>query len=177
MAAFGAGLAHTLLTLLLSVVTVFLLVMLYVLAERLIAVPTIGAKGVLEHSPLPAHKFGPAGSTERPTSVSRPWGLALTVGALCMTVVLGTGYIAPMKAIESQPSTLIIGHRGFVAGGVENTIPALEAAAKASADLVEMDVMQTKDKHFVVIHDHSLGRLAGKKAEVTDLTLAELTQT
>ena len=52
-------------------------------------------------------------------------------------------------------------HRGFVEGGVENTIPALLAADKAGADRVEFDILQTKDLKFVVMHDTNLQRLAG----------------
>ncbi len=38
-----------------------------------------------------------------------------------------------------------------------------------------MDVLQTKDERFVVIHDANLGRLAGIDSNVKDMTLDELT--
>ncbi|MFY0088585.1 glycerophosphodiester phosphodiesterase family protein, partial [Acinetobacter baumannii] len=55
------------------------------------------------------------------------------------------------------------------------TISGLEAAHAAGADLVEMDVMQTKDGRFVAMHDATLGRLAGRPDAVKDLTFDELT--
>jgi glycerophosphoryl diester phosphodiesterase len=52
----------------------------------------------------------------------------------------------------------------------------LQAAAKAGADRVEFDVMETKDGKFVVMHDTNLKRLAGKNLNVKDLTQDELTK-
>lgn len=77
-------------------------------------------------------------------------------------------------AALAAPDTLVLGHRGFSDGGAENTIAGLEAAAAAGADLVEIDVMQTADERFVVMHDASLSRLTGQDLKVMDLTLDEL---
>ncbi len=71
--------------------------------------------------------------------------------------------------------TLIIAHRGDVFSGVENTLGSLLAAKKAGADLVEIDVQETKDGKPVVFHDTTLSRLAGRQEKVADLTLNELT--
>ncbi len=70
----------------------------------------------------------------------------------------------------------MLGHRGFSDNGAENTLEGLEAAVEANADFVEIDVMQTADKRFVVMHDAGLSRLAGQDVNVKDLTLDELTQ-
>lgn len=97
--------------------------------------------------------------------------------ALCAAVAVGLGAAAlpSMHRLAAYPDTFVLAHRGFTEGGVENTICSLEAAAEAGADLVEMDVMQTKDGRFVVMHDAKLSRLAGTDAAVKDLTLDELT--
>lgn len=89
---------------------------------------------------------------------------------------LGVASIAPMQHLATAPESLVLAHRGFSDGGVENTLSGLEAAARAGADLVEMDVMQTKDGEFVAMHDAVLTRLAGHDVAVKDLTLAELTR-
>ncbi len=68
----------------------------------------------------------------------------------------------------------VVAHRGYVAEGVENTIPALEAAAAQGVDQVEMDILLTKDLQFVVMHDYNLKRLAGIDRRVQDMTLAEV---
>ena len=68
----------------------------------------------------------------------------------------------------------MIAHRGLLSAGVENTIPALEAAAAIHPDLVEIDIQQTADDQFVVMHDPTLTRLADRPERIRDLTLAEL---
>jgi glycerophosphoryl diester phosphodiesterase len=81
-----------------------------------------------------------------------------------------------MVRLINSDETEVLAHRGFIQGGVENTLPALQAAAKAGADRVEFDVMETKDGKFVVMHDTNLKRLAGKNLNVKDLTQDELTR-
>ena len=55
-------------------------------------------------------------------------------------------------------SVLVIAHRGFSDIAPENTVPAMQAAADADADLVEFDVQRTADGHLVVVHDATLAR-------------------
>ncbi|OFI47096.1 hypothetical protein BG262_01860 [Floricoccus penangensis] len=73
---------------------------------------------------------------------------------------------------------LNISHRGVDAGyGVQNTIPALEHTIKtAHPDYVEMDIQETSDKKFVVMHDENLRVLTGVNKRPQELTLAELTK-
>lgn len=52
---------------------------------------------------------------------------------------------------------LIISHRGVDnENGVQNTLPALRKTAKSKPDYVEIDVQETKDQRFVVMHDENL---------------------
>lgn len=67
-----------------------------------------------------------------------------------------------------------IAHRGYVAKGVENSIEALEGAAKAGADYVEFDIILTKDNKFIVMHDYNLKRLAGINKRVQDMNFNEI---
>ncbi|MHA3725121.1 glycerophosphoryl diester phosphodiesterase membrane domain-containing protein [Leucobacter sp. HY1910] len=101
---------------------------------------------------------------------------AVLISAGVLAVALGALSIAPLTQLAGAPSSLVLAHRGFSGGGVENTIGGLDAAKRVGADLVEMDVMQTKDGEFVAMHDAHLGRLAGIDAAVKDLTLDEITQ-
>ena len=101
---------------------------------------------------------------------------ALVAGAAVVpALILGLINIPVMEGLRDVPRTLVLGHRGFSGGGVENTISGLRAAAAAGTDLVEMDVMQTADGGFVAMHDASLARLAARSEAVADLTLSELT--
>lgn len=54
----------------------------------------------------------------------------------------------------------IVAHRGNSWVAPENTLAALVSAARAEADMVEIDLQMTTDGVGVVFHDHPLGRTA-----------------
>ena len=68
----------------------------------------------------------------------------------------------------------IIGHRGFCAKYPENTLISFLAAIEAGAKMIELDVMLSRDRKVVVIHDSALDRTTGGTGSVADLTLADL---
>jgi glycerophosphoryl diester phosphodiesterase len=127
------------------------------------------------------HRHTPAvNSYSEPTHVTarrrkQLWGLAAAVTVMAFAATSVVNYQTMVKLADTE-ETEIVAHRGFLAGGVENTLPALQAAARAGADRVEFDVMETKDGKFVVMHDANLKRLAGKNLNVKDLTQDELTK-
>ncbi len=70
-------------------------------------------------------------------------------------------------------------HRGYSAHTPQNTIPAFQAAVDAGADLIEMDVRNTKDGRVVLYHDEYLYTLTDCTDEtktVENSTYAELMQ-
>ena len=89
-------------------------------------------------------------------------------------LVLSMMNINSLEKSVYAPDTKIIAHRGYVAGNVENTISGLVSAANAGADLIEIDIQQTVDGEFVVFHDRTLRRLAGKNGVIANMTLGEL---
>jgi glycerophosphoryl diester phosphodiesterase len=96
--------------------------------------------------------------------------------ALVSAGAIGFSAVPVMASpVDGAADTLIIAHRGYVGGGVENTIGALEAAAATHPDVVEVDVMQTKDGQFVASHDTNLLLLAGMNVNISELTLEEAT--
>ena len=85
------------------------------------------------------------------------------------------GYIYLEAPVVNPP--LVISHRGVSnANGVQNTVESLEKTAQLKPDLVEMDVQETKDGQFVMMHDANLRSLAGLNVTPQDLTLEELKQ-
>jgi len=68
----------------------------------------------------------------------------------------------------------VCGHRGYSVAAPENTIPAVEAAARHGADLCEIDIVLTRDDEMVLLHDPLLDRTTDGKGWASDLTLAEL---
>ncbi|MDN5886318.1 glycerophosphoryl diester phosphodiesterase membrane domain-containing protein [Arthrobacter sp. AOP36-A1-22] len=127
----------------------------------------------------------PAGAVDRPAAEAsrspgraalplggRRLALRTTAGAAVVAIaIMGAPAVAAAPAQTSDP--LVIAHRGWVWGGVENTLGALESAATQDPDLVEVDVQQTKDGHFVASHDTNLLLLTGHNVDIYDLTLAE----
>ncbi|MBY0121992.1 glycerophosphodiester phosphodiesterase family protein [Bacillus sp. S/N-304-OC-R1] len=57
---------------------------------------------------------------------------------------------------------------------LENTIPSMEAAFKAGADMVELDVQPTKDGQFAVFHDWTLECRTNGKGVTREYTMEEL---
>ncbi|MBP2311683.1 glycerophosphoryl diester phosphodiesterase [Azospirillum soli] len=68
----------------------------------------------------------------------------------------------------------LIGHRGAKENAPENTLASLREAARQGAAWVEVDVMLTRDRVPVLIHDDTLERTTSGTGPVPDLTLAEL---
>lgn len=60
--------------------------------------------------------------------------------------------------LAAHPRILVIAHRGFSAIAPENTLPAMTAAAKVHADMVEFDVQRTRDGQLIVVHDATFAR-------------------
>lgn len=91
---------------------------------------------------------------------------------LVLGIIVFNGFTLYSNGVNNNIKT--IAHRGYVEKGVENSIEALEAVAKAGVDYVEMDVLMTKDNKFIVMHDYNLKRLAGLNKKVQDMTYNEL---
>ncbi|MCM3885009.1 glycerophosphodiester phosphodiesterase [Frankia sp. R82] len=56
----------------------------------------------------------------------------------------------------------VVGHRGSRVPGPENTVEAVEAALRAGADGVEVDVRRSADGDLVCVHDARLSRPVGR---------------
>lgn len=114
------------------------------------------------------------------TSVSRsqfPHKKRFIVGGIIIFIIFSSFNVYAVNATLYEPNTEIIAHRGDTVNAVENTVEAIESAAKAGADYSEIDIQETKDHQFVVFHDMTLRRLAGSSKRVADMTLQELQQT
>lgn len=93
------------------------------------------------------------------------WGIWL-ISILLM--IGGSALILPKH--WQRPVT--ISHRGVAQkDGVQNTLPALRHTERWHPDLVEIDVHETADHRFVVLHDENLKHLAGKSYQPRQLKL------
>ncbi|MCJ7776075.1 MAG: hypothetical protein MUP08_06775, partial [Desulfobulbaceae bacterium] len=69
---------------------------------------------------------------------------------------------------------LIIAHRGYRTKYPENTLAAFGTALDIGAQMIELDVMLTRDRKMVVIHDATLERTTDGHGQVYSYTLKEL---
>ena len=92
---------------------------------------------------------------------------------LVMINAISTNYLYLTSVNAKAP--VIISHRGVDdKNGVQNTLQSLRKTAKEKPDYVEIDVHETKDKKFIVIHDENLLKLTGVNKAPNDLTLRQL---
>lgn len=80
----------------------------------------------------------------------------------------------PNPWLVNGADPLNFAHRGGVTDFPENTLYAYAEAARAGADVLEMDVYQTKDNQLVILHDLDVDRTTNGQGNVVDLTLEEL---
>ncbi|MGE5607388.1 MAG: glycerophosphodiester phosphodiesterase family protein [Bacteroidota bacterium] len=85
----------------------------------------------------------------------------------------GLGQTFPMEGITGETNTaarIYPPEHPYL----ENTIPSMEAAFQAGADIVEFDIQSTKDGQFAVFHDWILDYRTNAKGVTREHTLAEL---
>lgn len=81
----------------------------------------------------------------------------------------------PVKLFQDDGDDfIVIAHRGASAYHPENTMSAFKAAVEMGAEMIELDILLSKDGIPVVIHDETLDRTTNATANVVDYTLQEL---
>ncbi len=88
----------------------------------------------------------------------------------------GTNSTSEILSMDFSKKFYVIAHRGASAYFPENTIPAFEAAIEMNADMIELDVLLSKDNVPVVFHDESLDQKTDGKGLVIDYTYEELSK-
>jgi glycerophosphoryl diester phosphodiesterase len=86
-----------------------------------------------------------------------------------------------LRRLVAAPKPLVVAHRGLSSRYPENTLPAFEAAIRCGAEIIELDVHETRDGEVVCIHDATLDRttdavavLGAHELAVANVTLPEL---
>jgi len=107
-------------------------------------------------------------------------GSTVVVMITCIAIILNVGFymlkrynIISVNA-EYLDKVTITAHRGDSSAAPENTLAAFSKALENGADIIELDVRQTKDGVIVVMHDESLKRTCGVNKKVGNLTYEEL---
>jgi glycerophosphoryl diester phosphodiesterase len=95
---------------------------------------------------------------------------ALGVGGV-LAAALGFFLI---DGVRTDDDVLIIAHRGASLAAPENTMAAIEEALVQTADVIEIDVQETRDGEVAVIHDSDLMKIGGRNLKIWDATWSEL---
>lgn len=74
------------------------------------------------------------------------------------------------------PRPLLLGHRGAAGEAPENTWPSFAASEAAGMHGFEIDVLMTRDREAVVVHDLTLKRIAGGRGAIQSLNWDELSR-
>lgn len=80
----------------------------------------------------------------------------------------------PQLYTDTRDDVLVIAHRGASAYYPENTMIAFEKALAMQADMIEVDVMMSKDRVPVVFHDAELEDHSDGEGSLKDYKLQEL---
>lgn len=108
----------------------------------------------------------------------KPWTFGKVAGFAFIAVLFGIGvgtYNTNYLSNYSIKKPLTISHRGVDnSNSVQNSLDALRKTSKLNPSYIEMDIQETKDKQFVVMHDFNLKNLTGVNKRPNQLTLAEL---
>ncbi|WP_138430570.1 glycerophosphodiester phosphodiesterase [Fodinibius saliphilus] len=80
----------------------------------------------------------------------------------------------PLLYSDDGDGFIVIAHRGASAYYPENTMPAFEGAVAMNAEMIELDVLMSKDGVPVVFHDLSLDNHTDGNGYVPEYTLSEL---
>lgn len=88
----------------------------------------------------------------------------------CYVYLSVNNYVSFRIAYPTNAS--VTAHRGDAGNAPENTMPAFEKAVEAGADIIELDVRQTSDGVYIIMHDESLFRTANVKRKVGEVDYA-----
>jgi len=76
--------------------------------------------------------------------------------------------------LDARPR--VIAHRGFSGIAPENTLIAFQKAIEQQADMVELDVLLSKDGRVVILHDETLDRTTNGTGRIQDHDWEELSK-
>ena len=76
--------------------------------------------------------------------------------------------------INHKSGVLVAAHRGHHVTHPENSLSSIRSAAEIGADIVEIDVLLSKDGIPVLMHDETLDRTTTGSGRIDEFTLAEL---
>lgn len=95
--------------------------------------------------------------------------------SVTITASNGVSAVLPVHVVgyAERNEAIAVAHRGASGDCPENSIAAFEQAAVLGADMVELDVRETRDGKLVVFHDAAI-EINGRERDIEDLKLSEI---
>lgn len=85
-------------------------------------------------------------------------------------------YLISLPQKSPKKEFVVFAHRGDPKGAPENTLPALELAARHGAKWAECDLQLTKDNEVVIFHDDKVNRTTNGRGYLSEMTYGEVLQ-
>lgn len=79
-----------------------------------------------------------------------------------------------MNILSILMAAVIIAHRGGALLGTENSLSCIEKGIATGAQMVEVDLHLTSDRHIVVCHDQSVNRTTNGRGKIEQMTLEQV---
>lgn len=80
------------------------------------------------------------------------------------------------SAYLDHPGPIPLAHRGFSLEGLENTMPAFQAAVELGYRYLETDVHATRDGVLVAFHDETLDRVCDRTGRIPEMSWREVSR-
>lgn len=115
---------------------------------------------------------------ERTPEQQKKQNQKITLAMLCIGLVLNGIYIYLSMSnrvnlkIMYPTRAQVTAHRGDSFHAPENTMAAFALAVENQADIIELDVRQTRDGVYIIMHDESMERTTGVDVRVGDVDYA-----
>lgn len=109
-------------------------------------------------------------------------GIIISVGAVAAVIGYTAASIIPNTFYKKGytpdqiKKLIVVAHRGGSSLGPENSLLAIERGIASGADMIEIDIHQTKDGQLAVCHDQSIDRTTNGKGLIRELTLDQIRQ-
>lgn len=100
--------------------------------------------------------------------------LAIALLSSALASAQTTRSIREIRNIQDDGYIFVAAHRADWKYAPENSLQGLKNAIFFGADLIETDVRQTKDGHFIMMHDATVDRMTNGTGTISEMTLDEI---
>ena len=92
-----------------------------------------------------------------------------------LTMAKSAEAIRAKLMVPTSSEVLVVAHRAAWKNAPENSLLSIQHAIDMGADIIEIDIRQTKDGEFILMHDKTLNRTTNGKVKLQILLGRSLT--